>query len=55
MTGLKPKITSGRRELTILYIYWSDTEKRMKACVAELQNYLVKEMQVCLLAGFLAF
>ena len=48
MTGLRPKPSSGRRELTILYIYWSESEKRMKACVAELKNYLVKEMQVSL-------
>lgn len=51
MTGLRPKPSSGRRELTILYIYWSESEKRMKACVAELKNYLVKEMQVSLESG----
>lgn len=42
---LKP---SSRRELMILYLYWSEQKKRMMACVAELRNYLVREMQVCL-------
>lgn len=41
---LKP---SSRRELMILYLYWSEQKKRMMACVAELRNYLVREMQVC--------
>lgn len=30
----------------ILYIHWSEPHKRMIACVAELRNYLVREMQV---------
>lgn len=40
---LKP---SNRRELMIVFLQWNEQEKRIKACVAELRNYLVKEMQV---------
>ncbi len=40
---LKP---SSRRELMIMYIHWSDSQKRLIAYVAELRNYLVREMQV---------
>ena len=35
----------------ILYLYWSEQKKRMMACVAELRNYLVREMQVCKVSG----
>ena len=30
----------------IMYIHWSDSQKRLIAYVAELRNYLVREMQV---------
>ncbi len=30
----------------IMYIHWSESQKRLVAYVAELRNYLVREMQV---------
>lgn len=44
VVGLRLK-PSSRRELMILYIHWSEPHKRLIACVAELRNYLVREMQ----------
>jgi hypothetical protein len=46
VVGLRLKPAS-RRELMIIYIHWNESRKRMLACVAELKNYLVREMQVC--------
>eukprot|EP00731_Ephydatia_muelleri_P007151 Em0003g1399a len=44
VVGLRLK-SSSNRYLTIIYFYWNDHKKCISVCVAELESYLVKQIQ----------